>query len=217
MDKSPIEQLGIGLRALKLEVPEGSPERLWAYAAELLKWNGTYNLTAITREPEVVEKHLLDALTVLPEVRGARSLLDLGAGAGLPGLPLALVLPALSVTCVDTVNKKVVFMKNALARLGLAGRVRAIHARAEGAPEREGLEKAEVVISRAFKDAEAWLELAAAYVADGGRVVAMLGQTPEMAELEQVAGRHGFRVSSRRTLALPFSDDPRGVVVFQRP
>jgi 16S rRNA (guanine527-N7)-methyltransferase len=191
--------LAAGLAKLGVSLPPGAEAGLVAFATSLLKWNQKVNLTAITAPDEVVDKHLLDALAVLPEVGGARSLLDLGAGAGLPGIPLALALPELKVTLVDTVAKKVGFMKQAIASLGLAGRVHAIHARAGGKPAAEGIPHAEVVISRALMDVEAWRKLAQHYLEPNGRIVAMLGQTQDPL--------------ARRYL-LPLSGDPRAVRVF---
>lgn len=214
MEKSPVERLEEGLGRLGLEVPAGVPERLWDYAQELLRWNARVNLTAITRLDEVVEKHLLDSLAVLPEVRSATSLLDLGAGAGLPGIPLALALPGLSIVLADAVGKKVAFMKTALVKAGLVGRGRAVHVRAAGHPDDEGLGRAQVVISRALMDVEPWLALARAYLGAGGRVVAMLGQAPDEAALKTAAAKAGLTLLSRRTWTLPFSGDPRGAAVF---
>lgn len=188
-----------GLEKLGLSLPDGVVEGLLRYAQELLKWNQKVNLTAITAPHEVAEKHLVDSLAVLPEVRGAKSLLDLGAGAGLPGIPLALALPELQVTLVDAVAKKVGFMKHAIAVLGLAGRARALHVRAGGKPEAEGLPRTEVVISRALVEVEGWKALARPYVQPGGRIVAMLGQTSD---------------PDARRYQLPLSGDPRAVCVF---
>lgn len=195
MDKT----LAEGLQRLGVTLPAGAVEGLLAYARELLKWNQKVNLTAITAPDEVAEKHLLDSLAVLPEVQGAKSLLDLGAGAGLPGIPLALALPELQVTLVDAVAKKVGFMKHAAALLGLQGRVKALHARAEGDPAREGIPQAEVVISRALVEVEGWSVLARPYVQRPGRIVAMLGHTQD---------------PSARKYRLPLSGDPRAVAVF---
>lgn len=205
--------LSSGLQKLGLELPSEAQARLLAYASELLKWNEKVSLTAITRPDEVVEKHLLDSLAVLPELT-APSLLDLGAGAGLPGIPLAVALPSLHCTLVDAVAKKVSFMKAGAVKAGVATRVRAIHARAEGNAEREGLPRVECVISRAFMDVGPFLLLARHYLAPSGRVVTMLGQTPPEETLRQHADAAGLRLVSRRTFALPFSGDPRGVAVF---
>lgn len=205
--------LSTGLQKMGLELPLEAQTRLLAYASELLKWNEKVSLTAITRPDEVVEKHLLDSLAVIPELT-ASSLLDLGAGAGLPGIPLAVALPSLHCTLVDAVAKKVSFMKTGAVKAGVAARVRAIHARAEGNAEKEGLPRVECVISRAFMDVGPFLLLARNYLAPDARVVTMLGQTPSEETLKTHADAAGLKLVSRRTFSLPFSGDPRGVVVF---
>ncbi len=214
MDSPALTQLNDGLAALGLTVPAGAPERLLAWTDELLKWNAKVNLTAITRLPEVVEKHLLDSLAVLPEVRGATHLLDLGAGAGLPGVPLAVALPELRATLVDAVGKKVAFIKAGAVKAGVATRVKALHARAAGEPDREGLPRVDLVIARAFMDVAGFTQLAAHYLAPGGRVVAMLGQRPPQAVLDEAARAAGLQLTHVRAWTLPGSGDPRAVAVF---
>lgn len=214
MDNSAPVLLAQGLERLGLTISPEAQARLLAYASELLKWNEKVSLTAITRTDEVVDKHLLDSLAVLPEIQGATHLLDLGAGAGLPGIPLAIALPALRATLVDAVAKKVSFMKSGAVKGGVADRVKAIHARAEGRPEKEGLPLVDLVISRAFMDVGPFLLLARAYLAPQGRVVTMLGQTPPAETLQTLAHAAGLELVSRRTFQLPHSADPRGVAVF---
>jgi 16S rRNA (guanine527-N7)-methyltransferase len=182
---------------------------------ELIKWNAKVNLTAITAPGEVLEKHFLDSLAVLPEVDGAASLLDLGAGAGFPGLPLKIARPALAVTLVDAVGKKVGFLKATIAALGLK-EARGLHARAEGKPEKEGIPRAELLIARAFMDLPDWLDLAPAYVLPGGRVVAMLGKAQPDAELQARAVERNLRFVSARQYRLPFSGAERQVAVFTK-
>jgi 16S rRNA (guanine527-N7)-methyltransferase len=217
VDRQKLEECLIeGSAKLDLGLTPEAIRGLGLLAEELLRWNARVNLTAVTSEAAVAEKHLLDSLAVLPELEGARSLLDLGAGAGFPGLPLKLLRPELEVTLVDSVGKKVGFMKHAIARLGLKG-ARALHLRAEGKPEREGLPRTEVVISRALMDVGEWTHLAAAYAEPGGRVVAMLGKSPAEEDLKSVAQASGLELVSLRRYALPFSGDPRAVAVFRRP
>ncbi|NOK11642.1 16S rRNA (guanine(527)-N(7))-methyltransferase RsmG [Corallococcus exercitus] len=209
------DQLASGCSALGVTVGPDVGPQLQRLMAELLKWNAKVNLTAITAPEEVLEKHFLDSLAVLPEVTGATSLLDLGAGAGFPGLPLRLALPGLGVTLVDTVGKKIAFIKAAAASLGLTG-VRGLHARAEGKPETEGIPRAQVLIARAFMDLPDWLGLAPAYVEEGGRVVAMLGKAQTDAELQARAAERNLRVVSARAYRLPFSGAERQVAVFAK-
>lgn len=214
MDKSLEVHLAEGVAALGVALPPDGVERLLAYLAELLKWNARVNLTAITDPREAVEKHLVDSLAAVADVQGATDLLDLGAGAGLPGIPLAVALPELKATLVDAVEKKVAFMKVGAVKAGVAGRVRAVHARAQGRPDDEKLPRASVVISRAFMDVGPFLALAGKYVAPGGRVVVMLGRTPPDEELVRVGQGAQMRLGGVRRFALPWSGDPRGVAVF---
>ncbi len=212
MDKAGFQgALQKGLIDLGIDVPGEVSDSLWRYQEVLLKWNERMNLTAITAPEEVLEKHFLDSLAVLPEVADTQSLLDVGAGAGLPGIPLALACQGLKVTLVDAVEKKVTFMKVALASLQLAPRCRAVHARAEGRPAAEGLEPASVVIARAFQDFPTWLSSARPYVAAKGRVVAMLGHAPQ--NPEAAAAQAGGRLTSLRSYRLPFSGAERAVAI----
>lgn len=207
------DQLQQGCQALGVGVGEDVPAKLFRLMNELLKWNAKVNLTAITAPEEVLEKHFLDSLAVLPEVEGAASLLDLGAGAGFPGIPLKLARPALTVTLVDAVGKKVGFLKAAIATLGLKD-ARGLHARAEGKPEDEGIPRAELLIARAFMDLPDWLNLAPAYLLPGGRVVAMLGKAQPDEELHARAAERQLRLISARQYRLPFSGAERQVAVF---
>lgn len=206
-----------GALAVGVELSEDAVSALLRFRDELLRWNQRVNLTAITDPVEVLEKHFIDSLAVLPEVIGATSVLDLGAGAGFPGIPLKIVGPEVELLLVDAVGKKVAFMKNALAALKLVPGARAVHARAEGAPEREGLMKASLVISRAFMDVGAFVPLAAKYLAPGGRVVAMMGHAPDEATLASVGAAAGLTFGSLRTYRLPWSGASRGVAVFSSP
>ena len=217
MDNGPLrERLLEGAATLGVTLSETAAGLLLRYAGELLRWNAKVNLTAITDPAEVVEKHLLDSLAVAPEVAGARGLLDMGTGAGLPGLPLKVLRPDLEVTLVDSVAKKIGFVKAAAAALGLKG-VTAIHQRLAGKPGAEGLSLAEVVISRAFAELDDFLPLAAPYLqpgGPGGRVVAMLGKAP--VDPEGAARRAGLQLASLRRYDLPFSGAERHAAVFQR-
>jgi 16S rRNA (guanine527-N7)-methyltransferase len=209
-------RLAEGAKALGLSLPEHVGTGLWRLKDELLRWNARVNLTAITAPEEVLEKHFLDSLAVLPEVAGAASLLDLGAGAGFPGLPLKLALPDLDVTLVDAVAKKVGFLKQAIATLGLAPKARALHVRAGGRPEAEGLPRVEVVISRALMEFGAWAQLGQAYLVPGGRLVAMLGQPLPREEAERLATASGLVLRDAREYRLPFSGASRQVLVATR-
>jgi 16S rRNA (guanine527-N7)-methyltransferase len=183
------------------------------FSDRLLVWNRKVNLTAITDPIEVAEKHLVDSLALLPELVGARTLLDIGSGAGIPGVPVACVERELAVTCCDGVGKKIAFVKAVSAELDL--RVQALAVRAEGKPEAEGLPRADAVVSRALADADRWLPLGAAYLAPGGRLLAMLGRDADEAVLQEVAGPLGLALVSLRRFVLPLSRGERAIARFE--
>jgi 16S rRNA (guanine527-N7)-methyltransferase len=213
VDRSFEEALRRGVEALGLPVDAAARDALGRYADRLLAWNRKVNLTAVTDPVELAEKHLVDSLALLPEVAGARTLLDVGSGAGLPGIPLAVARPDLEVTCCDAALKKVAFVKAVAAELGL--RVRGMAVRAAGDPAREGLPRADVVVSRAFADPARWLALARAYVAADGRVLATLGRDADEAALRAAGTEAGLALASLRRFALPLSGAARAVASYR--
>lgn len=159
---------------------------LGQFASELLRWNEKVNLTSITDPGEVAELHVFDSLAIAPFVPEQSSVLDVGTGGGFPGVPLAIARPDLQVTMVDRTERKILFLKTTLARLRV-GNARARQVRIEGAPTAEGIDEADVAVSRAFTAPEAWLDLARAYVRPRGRILAMLGsEQPDAAELDRL-------------------------------
>ena len=212
MDEPFRKTLELGIRELGLTLAPGALDRLERYADRLISWNRKLNLTAIRDPPELAEKHLIDSLALLPEVAGAATLLDVGSGAGLPGIPLAIALPSLDVTCCDSVAKKMAFVKAVSAELGI--RVRGVAARAGGEPEREGLPRAEVVVSRALADPARWLALAARYIAPGGRVLVTLGREGDEEGLRREGEAAGLALLALRRFTLPRSGAQRAVATF---
>ena len=139
------DTLHAGVTALGLNLSAEQEQKLLAYVALIAKWNKVYNLTAV-REPEaMVTQHLLDSLAVLPHLGAAKSLVDVGAGAGLPGIPLAIARPDLQVTLSDSNHKKTTFMQQACVELGLTN-AKVVCERVERV---QLPEKADAVISRA--------------------------------------------------------------------
>ena len=207
--------LNDGVKSLGLALPSGCESRLGWFANELLRWNARVNLTAITEPLEVLEKHLLDSLAALPFLGDAETLLDVGAGAGLPGIPLALACPGLRVTLADSVGKKVSFMKHALAHLGLAPSSRAVQLTCRGQPDVEGIERADVVIARALMDLGPWLKLAKPYVAPGGQIVAMLGRRFSEQDARAEALEAGLALRSWKAFQLPVTGAERALGTFE--
>ncbi len=215
MDRAFHDTLRLGLETFRLPVPDGALPLLERFADRLLAWNRKVNLTRITAPAEVAEKHLVDALLLLPAVAGARTLLDVGAGAGLPGVPLACARRDLAVTCCDSVAKKVAFVKAVAAELDVD--VRAVAVRAGGDPDGERLPRADAVVSRALADPAEWVPLGARYLAEGGVLLAMLGREASRARLEEVGRRSGLSLVSLETYELPVSRAARAIAAWRRP
>lgn len=167
------QQLAQGVIELGLTLPAGAQQRLLAYLELLQKWNRAYNLTAVRQVPRMVSYHLLDCLAAAPHVAAA-TLLDVGSGAGLPGIPLAMALPDSRVTLIDSNHKKAAFLRQVVMELKLAN--------AEVVCERAETWKPavafDVVISRALSDLAEFVSVAGRHAAAGGRLVAMKGVHP---------------------------------------
>lgn len=166
------EKLASGVAEMGLQVSDETQQALLSYVALLAKWNKVYNLTAVRDPVEMVTLHLLDSLSVLPYVK-CKSLLDVGSGGGLPGIVLAICLPELQVTTIDTVQKKAIFMRQVKGELGLDN-LQVVNARVEefeAAPF-------EVVISRAFSELNLFMALTQHLLAEGGYWFAMKGVSP---------------------------------------
>lgn len=204
-----------GLEGLGLPLPPAARQQLLRYVALLARWNRTYNLTAI-REPErMVTHHVLDSLAVVPALdrvaagRATCSVLDVGSGGGLPGIPIAVARPEWRVTLADPVQKKGAFLVQAIAELGL-GNAQAAIVRVE---ELSAPAPFDIAISRAFADLSAFVEAALCHVARDGRLVAMKGVHPdaELAELPPAV-----EVEETLVLAVPFVEGARHLVVMRR-
>jgi len=164
--------LAAGLAELAIDLSAEQQAKLLAFRDLLLKWNKTYNLTALRDPEQAISHHLLDSLAILPHV-GAGPLLDVGSGGGLPGIPLAIAKPELSVSMVDTVQKKATFLQQAAIQLGLKN-VAAHHARVEQMSGQYAQ-----ISSRAFAEIGLFVSLTRHLLAPGGRWLAMKGVRPD--------------------------------------
>jgi 16S rRNA (guanine527-N7)-methyltransferase len=212
---SALPALQQGLGALGLDLSEGQESQLLAYMDLIAKWTRVYNLTAVRDADDMLTHHLLDSLAVIGPLRrelaslasadatGPRRLLDVGAGAGLPGVVIAIACPDVMVTCVDTVAKKAAFIQQVAATLKLSN-LRGVHARVEKLTETY-----DVVCSRAFAslvDFTTWSKQA---LAPQGIWMAMKGKSPDQ---EQAALPPSVRVFHVEPLQVPGLDAERCIV-----
>lgn len=206
------EMLIRGLEGLGLPSQERTVLLLGRFADLLLRWNRTYNLTAIREESEVVTHHLLDSAALVPMIAKiapeAKTLLDVGSGGGLPAVPTALLRPDLSVHAVDTVKKKVTFLQQAQIELGLKN-FRAHHARVENLR----LSPFDVITSRAFASLADFTSLTEHLLKPSGVWLAMKGGVPE----EEMAALPDFvRVREILPMTVPGLHESRHLIVMGR-
>ncbi len=190
-----------GLEELGLELTQGQQQKLCAFARAMLEQNRVMNLTAITQPEAVAKLHLLDSLTVLKaaDLRGKR-LIDVGCGAGFPGVPLAIACPEAHVTLLDSLAKRMNWLETVLPELEITARC--VTARAEEAGQREEYDFA---VSREVARLNVLLELTAPFVKVGGAVLAMKGAAAQE-ELDQARGAMA-RLGLKWERTLDFSID----------
>ncbi len=199
-------RLDDGLAVLGLDLPDAIRVQLIAYVELLARWNAAYNLTAVRDPGDMVARHLLDSLVIVPHVSGA-TLADLGSGAGLPGIPLALVAPQRQVTLVDSNGKKARFLREAVRSLKLAN-VRVIEGRVQDVPG-----QFDCITARAFATLADMLDWAGGLLAEGGHWLAMKGK---LADEEIAAVPAGFRIEQVVALDVPAIVGERHLIVVRR-
>lgn len=192
-----------GIKDANLDISAQTQQRLLDYLVLMQKWNKVHNLTAVRDADEMVTLHLLDSLVVLPFI-DAKNLLDVGSGAGLPGIPLAICLPDLQVTVIDSNSKKVSFMRQAKAELGITN-LEVLGGRVE---EISSTRKFEIIISRAFSDLSLFISLTHHLLDSQGKWLAMKGVYPEV-ELAELAAKTGVTASKVEVLNVPGLDAQR--------
>ena len=208
MDAGTRSRLSAGITRLGLELAPAQVDALGVLVAELAEWNTRMNLTAITDPAEVVDKHLLDSLAVLPWLRG-HAVADVGSGAGFPGLPLAIADPERRYTLIESTGKKTKFMRHVIERLALPN-VQVLQGRAEALRPSPAFD---TVISRALGSLSDFVQVAGHLAGRGGRLLAMKGKVPE-AELKALPT--GWKALAVHPVAVPGLEAERCLVELAR-
>lgn len=200
------QHLSAALASMGIDLEPRREVALIDYLGLMAKWNQTYNLTAIHEPERMLSHHLLDSLAILPQV-GAGPLLDVGSGAGLPGIPLAIARPGLQVTLLDASQKKCGFMQQAAIELKLAN-IEVVHARVEQHRRLGGYPQ---IVSRAFSDLNEFVQITRHLLAPGGEWLAMKGLYPD----EEIAHLKGARVKRDVRLQVPQLQADRHLIVME--
>ena len=175
MSKQDLKNLLLkGCQQMKIELSDDKAEQFIELAELLIRWNKKINLTSIIKPDEVITKHILDSLSLLPHVHG-KSLLDVGTGAGFPGVPLAMMLSEVQFTLLDSNHKKITFIKHVAAKLGL-NNLHATHSRIQDLRSQEPFSS---ITARAFADLNDLLKWLPDVYDSNTQILAMKGKMPE--------------------------------------
>lgn len=201
--------MGISLAASQIDLFE-------LYATELKKWNNKVNLTAITKDSEIAIKHFVDSLSLVPYINASDRLLDIGSGAGLPIIPLKIIMPETPMVSVDAVAKKIHFQRHIIRTLNLQN-IEAVHARIEDLHKTHS-HSFSVITSRAFTRLDRFVSLAAPLLSDGGVLIAMKGEQAdgEIAASDEGVQASGFTVASTHHYALPLGMGNRVLTLLKQ-
>jgi 16S rRNA (guanine527-N7)-methyltransferase len=207
MQDSLLDKLAEGLAALSLNLNDHVQHQLIDFLHLLVKWNRAYNLTAVRQPEQMVTRHLLDSLVIGPYLQGPR-ILDVGTGAGLPGIPLALAYPDYQFTLLDSNGKKIRFVTQVVAELGLVN-VDVVQSRVEAY---QPASRFDTVTARAYSSIEELVKQTAHLLADGGQYLIMKGAYP-VAEVEAMPA--GYHLEAIHQLQVPRLDAQRHLLVVR--
>ena len=201
--------LAEGIAEMKLDVTPEQQGRLMAYLQLMHKWNAVYNLTSLRDPMQMVTHHLLDSLAAVPAFAGARNVLDVGAGGGLPGIVLAITRPDMKVSMIDTVHKKTAFLTQVKAELSLAN----VSVHTMKVQDLAVSDKFDVITSRAFADLSDFVNWSGHLLAEGGKFIALKGVAPSE-ERERLP--QDWRETGLQPLQVPRLGAERHLVFIER-
>lgn len=203
---------------INIEINDEEIRKFISYMDLLLEWNEKINLTAITEKKEIILKHFIDSLTIYKYIKGKDKIVDVGTGAGFPGIPLAIMKKQNEVVLVDSLNKRINFLNEVIKKLKLEN-VIAIHSRAEDfGKEKEYREKFDIVTSRAVANLTVLVEYLLPLVDVGGYCICMKGPNIEE-ELNQskfAIKTLGGKIEKVEKIVLPDSDFERNIVIIKK-
>lgn len=207
-------------KAEKIEImlDDKQIEQFYKYMELLLEWNEKINLTAITDPKEIILKHFIDSLTIEKQIKQGEKLIDVGTGAGFPGIPLKIVRPDVEITLLDSLNKRINFLNEVIAELKLE-RIETIHSRVEEAGKNKRYrEKFDIATSRAVANLTTLSEYLLPLVAVGGRAICMKGPDieTEIEDSKKAVSILGGKIDKIESFQLADSDNNRNIITIEK-
>lgn len=203
---------------IEIELSLDEIEKLYKFMNLLLEWNEKINLTAITKPEDIILKHFIDSITIKKYIKSENKVLDMGTGAGFPGIPLKIISSDTNFTLVDSLNKRIIFLKEVCDKLELY-KIENIHSRAEElAKNKKYREQYDVVTSRAVARLASLVEYMLPFVKVGGRCICMKGSNvdEELIEAKKAINVLGGEVEKIDKFLLPDSDIERNIVIIKK-
>lgn len=193
-------------------------EQFYKYMNLLIEWNEKMNLTAITEPKEIILKHFIDSLTILKYIDDNSKLVDVGTGAGFPGVPLSIMNPTLKITLVDSLNKRLIFLQEVVKELNLKN-IEIVHARAEEFGQNKNYrEKFDIATSRAVANLATLSEYLVPLVKIGGKIISMKASNAkeEINDAQKAIEVLGGKIEKIEEFDLPESDIGRTIIIIDK-
>lgn len=193
-------------------------EQFFTYKELLIEWNKKMNLTAIEQEEDIITKHFIDSLSIASYIPDTTKIIDIGTGAGFPGIPLKILKKDLSITLLDSLNKRITFLEEVIRNLSLEN-IQAVHARAEElAHKEEYREQYDIAVSRAVAPMHTLLEYMLPYVKIGGKCICMKGPNlqEESKDLQNCLETLGGKIEKIEEIVLPKTEIKRNIMLIKK-
>lgn len=200
------------------EIDDNKIQKFYDYMNLLVEWNKKINLTAITEEKDIILKHFVDSLTVLKYIKDNKNIVDVGTGAGFPGIPLAIMNDSLKITLIDSLNKRINFLNEVCSKIKLKN-TKAIHSRAEEfGQDNNYRESYDIAISRAVSNLTVLAEYLLPLVKVGGKIICMKGPDieEELKQAKSAIDILGGKFERCDNFCLPKSDISRNIIIINK-
>lgn len=210
-------ELDSKMKKIGINLTQNQINQFYKYEKLLLEWNEKINLTRITDEQEIILKHFVDSLTIQKYIKENTKIVDIGTGAGFPGIPLKIVNPDNEIALIDSLNKRIVFLNEIIEKCELKN-ISAIHARAEEiGHNKQYREQYDIVTSRAVAKLNVLLEYMMPLVKVGGKCICMKGPNikEELTEAENAIKILGGQIEAVEEITLPDTDNERTIIVIK--